>query len=74
LAEVKRLGLINENILRVLYLKVDPRIVDALVEHARTAPLITPSSEAEERVEVAEKVVVTDINPDEIPAFDEELE
>lgn len=27
---------INDNFLRVLFLKVDPRIVDTLVEHART--------------------------------------
>ncbi len=32
---------ITEDILRVLFLKVDPRIVDALVAHATTAPVVT---------------------------------
>jgi len=38
LGEVERKCQLNENILRVLFLKVDPRIVDALVEHAKVGP------------------------------------
>ena len=34
LTEIQRQCRLNENILRVLFLKVDPRIVDALVAHA----------------------------------------
>ena len=41
LLEVKKQCQINDNLLRVLFLKVDPRIVDALVEHARSAPVVT---------------------------------
>ncbi len=36
---------INDNILRVLFLKVDPRIVDTLVEHARTGQFTTTRPE-----------------------------
>jgi small subunit ribosomal protein S6 len=73
LDEVKRQGEINDNILRVMYLKVDPRIVDALVEHARTAPLIAPPPVEAAPVADPVKAVLPDINPDEIPAFDEEV-
>jgi small subunit ribosomal protein S6 len=41
LAAIRRQCQLNENILRKLFLRVDPRIVDALVAHAQTA---TPSS------------------------------
>ena len=37
LAEIERECKLNESILRKLFLKVDPRIVDALVTHAQTA-------------------------------------
>ncbi len=47
LAEVKRQCQINENLLRGLFLKVEPRIVDTLVEHARSAPAIISSGEEE---------------------------
>ena len=40
LGELTRKCQINENILRVLFLKVDPRIVDALVEHARSGQIL----------------------------------
>lgn len=36
---------INDNILRVLFLKVDPRIVDTLVEHARSGHFTTTRPE-----------------------------
>ena len=47
LAELRRQCQITEDILRVLFLKVDPRIVDALVAHARSAPVVTASSTEE---------------------------
>ncbi len=37
LAEIERECKLNESILRKLFLKVDPRIVDTLVTHAQTA-------------------------------------
>jgi len=41
LAEIRRQCQLNESILRKLFLKVDPRIVDTLVTHARAAPIPT---------------------------------
>ena len=38
IAGLERQCQLNESILRVLFLKVDPRIVDALVEHAKAGP------------------------------------
>lgn len=40
LVDLKRQCQITEDIIRVLFLKVDPRIVDALVTHAKTAPVV----------------------------------
>ena len=40
LGDLKRQCQITEDIIRVLFLKVDPRIVDALVTHAKTAPVV----------------------------------
>ena len=45
LVDLRRQCQITEDILRVLFLKVDPRIVDALVAHATTAPLPAVGSE-----------------------------
>ena len=41
LVDLRRQCQITEDILRVLFLKVDPRIVDALVTHAKSAPVVT---------------------------------
>lgn len=41
LGDLRRQCQITEDILRVLFLKVEPRIVDALVAHALSAPLVT---------------------------------
>ena len=38
LIEIKRECQLNENILRKLFLKIEPRIVDTLVEHAQAVP------------------------------------
>jgi small subunit ribosomal protein S6 len=40
LVELKRQCQITDDILRVLFLKVEPRIVDALVAHAMSAPVV----------------------------------
>jgi small subunit ribosomal protein S6 len=45
LAELKRQCLITDDILRSLMLKVDPRIADALVAHALSAPAPAPAPE-----------------------------
>jgi small subunit ribosomal protein S6 len=45
LVNIRRQCQLNENVLRMLFLKVDPRIVDALVTHAQTATFV-PATEA----------------------------
>ncbi|MGD0383448.1 MAG: 30S ribosomal protein S6 [Thermoguttaceae bacterium] len=65
LAEVKNQCQINENLLRGLFLKVEPRIVDALVEHARSAPVVTPIEEAS--APVKDKIIASvELEPDEL--------
>jgi small subunit ribosomal protein S6 len=66
LAEVKRQCLLNDNILRTLFLKVEPRIVDALVEHARSAPVVTVSEESEEPSEAEKVIASVELEPDEL--------
>ncbi|MGA2620473.1 MAG: 30S ribosomal protein S6 [Thermoguttaceae bacterium] len=48
LATLRRQCEINENLVRFLFLKIEPRIVDALVAHAQSAPLptVAPAEEA----------------------------
>ncbi len=53
LSEIKRSCLINDNILRTLFLKVEPRIVDALVAHAKSAPVTTSGAEDDGKEAVA---------------------
>jgi small subunit ribosomal protein S6 len=43
--EITKKCQINESILRELFLKVDPRIVDTLVEHARTGQFVATRPE-----------------------------
>lgn len=57
---LKRQCQITDDILRVLFLKVDPRIVDALVAHAKSAPVITHTSD-ESRVHDED---VEDVDPE----------
>lgn len=40
LTELKRNCQVNDNILRCLFLRVEPRLVDVLVEHARTGQIL----------------------------------
>jgi small subunit ribosomal protein S6 len=44
-ADFNRACQLNEDVLRNLTLKVDPRLVDTLVAHARGEPLPTPAAE-----------------------------
>jgi len=65
LAEMQRQCQLSESILRVLFLKVDPRIVDALVAHAQAGPAAAANRETAEKQEKeaegseAEAVAVT---------------
>jgi len=54
LSAIRRQCELSESILRFLLLKVDPRIVDALVEHAKTG--LVRSSESPADGEGTEKV------------------
>jgi small subunit ribosomal protein S6 len=45
LAELRRQCQITDDVLRVLFLKVEPRIVDTLVAHALSAPVPATSGE-----------------------------
>ena len=56
LAGLRRQLDITEGILRYLFLKVDPRIVDALVTHARSAPIPAVAPAEEGAVAVAAEV------------------
>ena len=69
LAGLRRQFEITETILRFLFLKIEPRIVDALVAHARSAPVpaVAPPEEAAVAVAVADDI------PD-VGAIDEELD
>lgn len=80
LADIRRQCQLNEDVLRVLFLKVDPRIVDAMVAHAQAGPSYTSASEEggedakpKKRFahEVAEDVDSEDTDADE-PSDDEE--
>lgn len=67
LAGLRRQFDITETILRFLFLKIDPRIVDALVAHAQSAPVpaVAPPDEAAVAVGVPNVVAA---------ALDEELD
>jgi small subunit ribosomal protein S6 len=47
LGDLRRQCQITDDILRMLFLKVEPRIVDALVTHAKSAPVIIRTAEEE---------------------------
>ena len=56
LTDLKRKSQLNENVLRVLFIKIDPRIVDTLVEHAQAPEGKSATERAEEKKgEPAEK-------------------
>jgi small subunit ribosomal protein S6 len=52
LGDLRRQCQITEDILRVLFLKVDPRIVDTLVAHAMSAPVVTTTTAGGDEVKV----------------------
>ena len=72
LTAIKREYQINDNVLRCLFLKVDPRIVDALVTHAQTAPVIVPHVEAAPVTPVAAVIAGIDPKDLEVPELDDE--
>jgi small subunit ribosomal protein S6 len=59
LGELRRQCQITEDILRMLFLKVNPRIIDAVVAHALSAPLVVhaPDEAAKPRDEEVEDAV-----------------
>ncbi len=57
LAEVERNCMLDDAILRVLFLKVDPRIVDALLSHAQGSPGTAPEPESPKEKEDAKAPV-----------------
>ena len=73
LAEVERNCMLDDAILRVLFLKVDPRIVDALLTHAQTSPGSAESPKGDDEAPVAVAVEAADLDDDIDPeAIDEE--
>ena len=59
LADLRRKAQLNDSVLRVLFVKIDPRIVDALVQHAqggeaKPAEEKTPAKPADGAAEKAE--------------------
>lgn len=61
LADVRRQCQLSEDVLRVLFLKVDPRIVDALVEHAKVGPSYTLATDRVEEGPAAKVVVAGEV-------------
>jgi len=64
LDELKRQFQITEDIIRVLFLKVDPRIVDTVVAHATSAPVVAPPAPE------AGKPVVEGLDEETLPVVD----
>ena len=64
--ELTRQCQITDSILRFLFLKVDPKIVDAVVEHAKEGPIrsMVQTSEVEEEVLPLEVVLDEDDDTD----------
>jgi small subunit ribosomal protein S6 len=58
LEELRRQCQITEDILRMLLLKVDPRIVDTLVAHALSAPVVVHAEDTKAREEEVEETTV----------------
>ncbi len=73
LAGLRRQLDITETILRFLFLKIEPRIVDALVAHAQTAPVPVVSPAEEVPVAVA-AVAEIDVDLDDVEVDEEEVE
>ena len=62
LVEIKSKNQLNDNIIRALYLKVDPRIVDTLVAHAKAGTIATYNiPDADEPAKVSDVVSAIDV-------------
>lgn len=55
LVELQRKCQLNDSIMRFLFLKVDPRIVDTLVEHAKSGHVVIPRPAEESAPEAGER-------------------
>jgi small subunit ribosomal protein S6 len=67
LGDLRRQCQITDDILRMLFLRVNPRIVDALVDHAKSAPaLVRTEEEAPVQHEPAEDAVPAGVHVDAI--------
>ena len=76
LVDLQRQCQITDDIVRVLFLKVDPRIVDALVAHATAAPVVTSSGGEEVKAgpgEIEEVVPVVDAVEGTVIEVDEDV-
>jgi small subunit ribosomal protein S6 len=73
LSDLKRQCRITEDIVRTLFLKVEPRIVDALVAHALSAPVPTRSDDESRphNNEIEDAIPVVDAVEGEVLADDE---
>lgn len=60
ITKLERAAQLNENVLRTLVLSIDPRIVDALVEHARTGQVGPPTESTDESEDKPEPAAVAD--------------
>lgn len=61
MVQMRRQCQLNENIVRSLFLQVDPRIVDALVAHAQSGG---QSASAEQRRAAKPEAAVAEVEPD----------
>ncbi len=61
LAELRRECQICEDILRFLFLKIDPRIVDTLVAHALAAPTVTAGEGETAKAKAVEEPFVDEL-------------
>jgi hypothetical protein len=76
LVDLRRQCQITDDIVRVLFLKVDPRIVDALVAHATTAPVAISTGGEEVKAvpeELEEVVPVVDAVEGTVIEIDEDV-
>jgi len=77
LVELRRQCRLNDSILRVLFVRVDPRIVDALVTHAQAATTSgaaaageKPKEEPGDEAQFDEEAKGDKVEPDDVPAVE----
>lgn len=75
ITELERKCQLSPTVIRVLFLKVDPRIIDTLVEHAKTGHFRPQSADEEEVAVESKRHIDVDeidpIDPDELEDSDE---